>query len=258
MSAGPPAPPVDAVTVIVVRDRPATAPGTAIEVLLLERHPASPFAPGALVFPGGKIDPEDAVLADGRWQLHDPGLWRQRLGVDDDRQAVAMLVAAVRECFEESGLLFARRSDGSPVVPRELTDGDEVRAAMAARDRRYDWRDWLDRHDLVLDLERFSMWSWWLTPRGRPRRYDTRFLITLAPEGQTATQDDVELTALRWSPPRDVLTAADQGAAHLIRPTRATLVELDRYADTASVLADARGGSRDLRRYEPPPIARPS
>ena len=271
----PPTAPVDAVTVILVRDRlpgdrgaadtagPAdtdaptasAAGGTSdgLEVLLLERHGDSAFAPGALVFPGGKLDPADADLPGDRWRCTDLGAWPGRLGVVDEDAAVALLVAAVRETFEESGVLLARHADGTQLHRRPLPEVGTaaVRARMAARDGAEDWRSWLAGSDLVLDLDALAMWSWWVTPAGLPRRFDTRFLVAEMPPGQLASQDDVETTSMRWIRPADALRAHAEGSLHVIFPTRRTLEQLSVHATAAAALHAAGTGAVDLRRIEP-------
>ncbi|MEX2549058.1 MAG: hypothetical protein WD638_02425 [Nitriliruptoraceae bacterium] len=239
----------DAVTVILLR---AAAPG-GIEVLLLERHGDSPFAPGALVFPGGKIDPEDGRLDPARWRCTDLGIWRERLGASNEETAVAMLVAAVRETFEEAGVLLAVREDGRSLAeaPLPAQETATVRAAMAARDRAHDWRPWLEDEGLVLDLDALAMWSWWVTPQGLPRRYDTRFLVAAMPAGQDAAPDGVELTAMRWVRPEDALAAHGRAEARVMYPTRCTLEQLSAHTDPASACAAAGRGDVDLRRIEP-------
>ncbi|MFP4310966.1 MAG: NUDIX hydrolase [Nitriliruptoraceae bacterium] len=260
----------DAVTVIVVRDPPGTsadpaAPadpaadlgpaipaGRGVEVLLLERHPDSVFAPGALVFPGGKLEEQDELPA-SRVRLSDPGGWVARLGVADEAAARTMLVAAVRETFEECGLLLARHRDGRPVRPGSVS-AEEVartRSVLASRDGAFDWRPWLADHGLVLDLDALAMWSWWVTPVGPPRRYDTRFLVARAPVDQRATHDDVETTSLRWTSPRAALAAHAAGEIHMIFPTRRTLEQLAAFTDPEALIGAARRGEVDLRRVQP-------
>ncbi len=242
----------DAVTVILVRDAPhVDAGGARLEVLLLERHGASAFAPGALVFPGGKLDPTDAALDPRRVRCTDPHGWAERLGVDGAAAAVAMLVAAVRETFEEAGVLLARQVGAEHDAPSLPADLERTRVRMAARDGAYDWREWLARHELVLDLDALAMWSWWVTPKGLPRRYDTRFLVAGMPTGQAATHDAVETTSMRWIPPAAALAAHAEGHLHVIYPTRRTLEQLATHSDAASVLRAARSGAVDLRRIEP-------
>ncbi|TVR25460.1 MAG: NUDIX hydrolase [Nitriliruptor sp.] len=242
----------DAVTVILVKDAPDVAPGgDRLEVLLLERHGASAFAPGALVFPGGKLDAADAQLDPARVSCADPEGWADRLGVAGADAAVAMLVAAVRETFEEAGVLLARRHGTEHAAPALPGDLELTRAQMAARDGAFDWREWLAREELVLDLDAMAMWSWWVTPQGLPRRYDTRFLVAGMPAGQAATHDAVETTSMRWIPPAAALTAHAEGRLHVIFPTRRTLEQLATHRDAASVLRAARSGAVDLRRIEP-------
>lgn len=242
----------DAVTVIVVRDPVAPEGGAGLEVLLLERHHDSVFAPGALVFPGGKLDPTDEVPAD-RVRLSAPAAWASRLGVGDAAAARAMLVAAVRETFEESGLLLAVHTDGRPVADGSLPDAEvaRVRAALASRGSDLDWRPWLAEHELQLDLDALVMWSWWVTPVGPPRRYDTRFLVARAPAGQAPSHDRVETTSMRWSTPEAALAAHAAGDLHMIFPTRRTLEQLTAYPHADAVLEAARAGRVDLRRIQP-------
>ena len=247
-------PVIDAVTVLLLRDAPdGSDPATGPEVLLLERHTDSPFAPGALVFPGGKIDDVDRGLDPGRRRCADPAAWAERLGVADEDAAIAMLVAAVRETFEEAGVLLAGRRDGTPLTDAPLPARElaTTRKAMAARDVDLDWRPWLEEHDLVLDLDALSMWSWWVTPEGRPRRFDTRFLVAALPAGQIASPDEVEITAMRWLSPIDALASQQRGEATIIFPTRCTLEQLAAHPDRRSALAAARRGDVDLRRIQP-------
>ncbi len=253
-----PVEPVDAVTVLVVRDAPATsaaetAEAEHLEVLLLERHAASAFAPGALVFPGGKLDPMDATLPDACVRWTTPDAWAPRLGVADAGQARAMLVAAVRETFEEAGVLLACHADGTALADRPLPAAEvaAVRDRMAARDGSHDWAGWLHGHGLVLDLDALAMWSWWVTPEGLPRRFDTRFLIAALPPGQHASHDAVETTAMRWTTPAAALTAYSTGQLHVIYPTRCTLEQLDAHPTAAAAVRAARAGAVDLRRIEP-------
>lgn len=240
--------PVASSTVMLVRDG---EPG--LEVLLLERHLASDFAGGALVFPGGKVDAADTELPAARWSGPDLGWWCGQLQVDEPAAALGLLVAAVRETFEEAGVLLAHHEDGRPVTAQDLQTAAFVAARRALTDRgaHWDWRPWLAEQRLVLDLGALTAWSWWVTPRGQHRRFDTRFLLARLPVGQVAVHDEVEMTSLRWSAPQAAVELHEQGAATVIFPTRRNLLELARFPDVAAAVAAARAGLVDRRRIEP-------
>ncbi len=242
-------PAVDAATIVLVRD----AADGGVEVLLLERHIDSDFAGGALVFPGGKVDVRDRDLETSRWSVGDLGAWSAAMGVTSDADALGLLVAGVRETFEEVGLLFARRPDGSWVTADDLASDPfrEARAHLVSRERRWDWRPFLAVHELVLDLDALAMWSWWVTPRGQHKRFDTRFFIARALPDQIAVHDDVEATGVAWMRPEDALAAHQRGDATVIFPTRRNLEALARFPDAGQAWAAARAGQVDARRIEP-------
>ncbi len=245
---------VDAATIVLVRDAmPGEATGGGIEVLLLERHLDSDFAGGALVFPGGKVDAADRELDPARWEGADLRTWGERLGVGTRSDALGLLVAGVRETFEEAGILLARREDGSAIVAADLDAPSfvEARRRLASRDERYDWRPWLEQQRLVLDLGALAMWSWWVTPTGMHKRFDTRFLLARLPADQAAAHDRVEMTSLRWVSPSEALAAQARGDIVMIYPTRRNLRDLARYDDTDSLLAAAHGDRVDRRMIMP-------
>ncbi len=258
-------PPIDSSTILVVRDAlgstgtgergadAADAADAGVEVLLLERHLDSDFAGGALVFPGGKVAPEDRELAPARWRGEPLEAWQERLGVTTDRDALGFLVAAVRETFEEVGVLLAVREDGRPVSADDLASEAfvEARNRLARRGEAWDWRPWLDEEGLVLDLGALALWSWWVTPEGQHRRFDTRFFLAAAPTGQVAEQDRVEATGVTWSRPEDALAAHERGEVTVIFPTRRNLETLARFGDVATAMRAARAGEVDQRRIVP-------
>ncbi len=227
--------PQDASTVLVVRDGV-----DGIEVLMLERHLDSDFVGGAYVFPGGKVDAADR-LDDQLWEGMDPNAEGERMHVSPDL-AIGLYVAAVRETFEEGGLLFATR-DGHRPTERELADPSfrEARRRLNARGERWDWSGWLRTENLVLDLGALIWWSWWVTPRGVHRRFDTRFFIAKAPTDQQAAHDRVETVHSVWTTPRRALEAAAEGRATVIFPTRKTLELLDEHATASSAITWAAG-----------------
>ena len=222
---------------MLVRDAPADRSG--IEVFLQRRNPASTFVPGAYVFPGGRVDADDA----------DPRLVGEDFDVGAAEAAVGcagatrFFVAAVREAFEEAGVLLARhRADG------RLLDAtaDRVRLADArTRVLRADsaLATELDRLDAVLDLRALVPFGRWITPIGAPKRYDTWFFVAAAPPGHVYAHDDDragEMVASEWSRPADALARAREGAIELIYPTIRSLLVLDRFPSAAAVLAAAQ------------------
>jgi 8-oxo-dGTP pyrophosphatase MutT (NUDIX family) len=214
---------VDSSTVLVLRD---TAVG--VEVLMLERHLDSDFVGGAFVFPGGKVDQAD-VLDVELWSGIDPNLEAGRMSVTPEI-ALALYVAAVRETFEEGGLLYARKK-GRPVTESDLDSGTfkSARARLNSRTESWDWSQWLRAENLVLDLGALTWWSWWVTPEGVHRRYDTRFFVALAPTDQTAAHDEVETVHSVWTTPGRALAAAADGTAMVILPTRKNLEQLQEH-----------------------------
>lgn len=243
-------PAVPSATVLVVRDGVA-----GLEVLLLERHLRSDFMGGAYVFPGGKVDARDARLSPDRVAGVDLEVAARELQVEDAGAALGMLVAAVRETFEEAGVLLARRADGSAVTADDLATPSFIaaRRALAARGEPYDWRPWLAEQELVLDLGALAFWAWWVTPHGMHKRFDTRFFVAQLPPEQAdvAAHDEVEITAMRWVTPPAALDAQAAGEVTIIFPTRRNLRTLGGFASAADAVAAARAGRTDRRRTLP-------
>jgi len=240
--------PVDAATVLLVRDGP-----DGLEVFLLERHLRSDFFGGAYVFPGGKVDEPDAQVDRGCWDGVDPAVVGRRIGADPSL-ALGLLVAAVRETFEEAGVLLASvRSGGAlrPVTTADLDSGSfvDARRRLAARGEHWDWRPWLADEGIVLDLGALHPWSWWITPEGQHRRFDTRFFVAALPEAQrdVAAHDDVEATASVWATPAAALAARERGEYQVIFPTRRNLLALQAKGSVGGVLTGAAGGTEPLQ-----------
>ncbi|MBT8248955.1 MAG: NUDIX hydrolase [Acidimicrobiia bacterium] len=225
---------VDASSVLLLKDY-----ASQVAVFMLERHIDSDFVGGAYVFPGGKVDESDAAV--DRWIGISPDVEADRFGCSAEI-ALALHVAAVRETFEEAGVLLATRA-GEPVEPEFLQSRSsrEVRIRMASRTEAFDWRPWLAEHDLVLTLDRLSWWSWWVTPEGLPKRFDTRFFVAEMPMGQIAQHDGIEATDARWLVPNEALEAAAAGEIEIILPTRRNLVDIGQFPSVEMVLREARG-----------------
>ena len=231
-----PAPPKHAATVMLLRDRDAGG----FEVFMVRRHAQSGFMGGAYVFPGGKLDLEDSeprilarcsgrTPADAAVALAEP---------DDERRAAGLFVAAVRETFEEAGILladFAR--DVTLVTARERLAKEGSFVAL------------LESLDARLRLDRVVPWARWLTPAVEPRRYDTRFFVAVAPPDQEAAHDQDETTEAAWWAPAEALAREAAGEIQLPPPTLRNLELLCAQASAEAVVCAATAG--------PPPYVDP-
>ncbi len=214
-------------TLILLRD---SAQGP--QVLMLKRHGLSEVLAGAFVFPGGKLDPPDAELKDSPHLDEGATALHARLGETDidTATAVGLYVAALRETFEESGLLLAE--DLTPVRAEEALM--QLASGMA-------FNTLLAELGLRLRVGSLAPWSRWVTPPDSPnKRFDTRFFVARAPEG-LARHDERETTEARWVQPRPALQSYWDGELSLAPPQIMTLAHLARHTSVDSVLAEARG-----------------
>lgn len=245
-------PAVASSSIVVVRDREG---GSGFEALMLERHIETDFAGGALVFPGGKLTPDDTDLDPARWAGADPEAEVELLGAADAGEALALRVSAVREAFEEAGVLFAERADGTPVTAADLLRDDwlDVRRRLASRGDTWDWRPWLESEELVLQLGALAFYAWWVTPEGLHRRYDTRFFVAHLPDEQAEAlgHDDVEMTGSTWLTPEEALEAGRSGRFTVVYPTRKNLEALAGYGSADELLEAAHEGRTDRRPLKP-------
>lgn len=217
----------DAATVMIVR---SVADG-GIEVLMLRRAAAMKFAPGAYVFPGGSVDPADSSAAI-RWHGPEPAEFGARLGASAE-MARALVGAAVRETFEESGLLLAGAPDGGPLARPSGPDWAADRAALNAGS--LSLGELLAKHDLALRADLLVPWTRWITPVGEARRFDARFFVAELPPGQPVLGHEAEADKTAWLQPAAALEAAKRGEILLLPPTATTL------NDFAQVAADGGG-----------------
>ena len=235
--------PAPAATVVLLRDRPAGG----FEILLMQRHHASKFAGGDFVFPGGKLEvddnPDDAV----RWctGLDLAGAART-LGLEHaPTTALAYWVGAIRETFEESGVLLATTADGGPVrLPASRVA--DYRHAIRADNRAF-W-SMMKAEKLLLATDRLVYFAHWVTPEGLPLRFDTRFFAAPMPDAQDAVGDDHEMISLRWLAPSEALDAHARGELSLRNPTVRNLMLLDG-ASAADTLGRLRG--REVKMIRP-------
>jgi glyoxylase-like metal-dependent hydrolase (beta-lactamase superfamily II)/8-oxo-dGTP pyrophosphatase MutT (NUDIX family) len=210
-----PAPTRPAATVLLLRDTPQ-----GFEVLMTRRSATASFAPGAYVFPGGVIDASDA-------QAH---ALAQRRATQDD-EGLTQAVAAIRESFEELGVLFARHADG------RWADAQDI----AALDRHSPFAEQCRERGLVLAADQVFTLAHWITDRDLPRRFDVWFLVARMPEGQTPVADEAEQFEPVWVRPADALQRHEDGSFFMIFPTIRTLERLAKFEKVDDVLAPCAG-----------------
>ena len=189
---------------------------------MLRRQPSMAFAAGAMVFPGGSVDPRDAD-EQVDWTGPDAAEWGRIFDAPPEL-ARALVCAAVRETFEESGVLLAGPSADSVV---EDTTSDEWEAdRLALLDHSLSLAELLSRRGLVLRADLLRPWSRWITPVIEPRRFDTRFFAAALPAGQRTRDVGGEASAVAWVEPAAALTAGQREELRLMPPTRVSLSEL--------------------------------
>jgi 8-oxo-dGTP pyrophosphatase MutT (NUDIX family) len=219
-----------AATILLVRDTPS------LEVLMVKRHHQIDFASGALVFPGGKTHAGD----------HDPAWEFRTLGWDQSLpHKRALRIAAIREAYEETGILLARHPDQSPFHgdPRAGEARDDV-----AADRRA-FLELVTELDVHLDLSALSVFARWITPAMMPKRFDTWFYVAAAPPDQLALCDGWETVDAEWIAPAEALRLAATGERKVIFPTRMNLQLLGEATDAEDAVTRAR--ARALVTVEP-------
>jgi 8-oxo-dGTP pyrophosphatase MutT (NUDIX family) len=239
-----PVTPRDAATVMLLR--PAADGGTAgaagtgagrgFEVYMLRRKPTMAFAPGAYVFPGGSVDQRDAD-EEVAWAGPEVAWWAQALGTDASL-ARALVCAAVRETFEESGVLLAGPAADEVVADTTGDDWEADRHALL--DRSLSLAELLARRNLILRADLLRPWARWITPAAEPRRFDARFFTAALPAGQLTRDVGGEASAVQWISPAGALEAGRAGQIELWLPTAMTLAELADHDDVGSVLAAPR------------------
>ena len=233
-------PPRDAATVIILRDSPS-----GLEVFLVKRHGLSDVLGGAYVFPGGKLDNSDAQLDEALHLDQNASQLHAALAEPELAPQIAkgLFVAALREAFEECGVLFAHGAaqSHSDALARQLQDGRMFNLA-------------LPEAGLRLKTKALAPWSRWITPHMpsiSSKRFDTRFFVAALPAGQIASHDNVETTHSVWLKPREALQQYWRRDIELAPPQIMTLAHLSRFADVATVLAAARSTRPALVAPEP-------
>ncbi len=199
-------------TILLLRDQPN------LQVLMVKRHYEIDFAAGALVFPGGKANDEDS----------DPA-WSDVIDGNFQGTQQAARIAAIREAFEEAGILLAREADARG-VDRPLIRGemcDSLQGFRSAIDRReMSFLALMKRYNLVLALDQLVHFGHWITPTMMPKRFDTHFFLAQMPSEQCAVNDGYETTDALWLEPGLALDQEATGKATIIFPTRMNLGKL--------------------------------
>jgi 8-oxo-dGTP pyrophosphatase MutT (NUDIX family) len=230
-------------TVVLLRDGDGQPGG--LEVYLLRRHVDMAFAAGMCVFPGGGVDKRD-FDADIGWVGPTPAEWAVLLGTDE-AFARALVCAAVRETFEESGVLLAGPTVDSVVEDTTGDDWEEDRRALEARD--VSFTSFLERRGLKLRTDLLRLWGSWVTPVFEPRRFNARFFVAELPAGQATRDVSTESDHVVWLTLREAIRAVDAHEMLMLPPTYCTCLEMFDHASTAEVLDAAAG--RDLVAVEP-------
>jgi 8-oxo-dGTP pyrophosphatase MutT (NUDIX family) len=229
--AAAPVEPKVAASTILLRDG-----ASGVEAFLLRRRTQMAFAGGMVVFPGGGVDPRDAT-DDVGWAGPPPSTWAERLGLDD-AAARAVVSAAIRETFEESGVLLAGPDEGSVVDDTSGPGWAEARRALEARETAF--TDVLRERSLVLRTDLLRPWTCWITPEFEPRRYRTFFFVTASPAGQHAAAGSTESDAAGWLGVHEALVSAGESVA-MLPPQYCTFLELAQYSSVAGTLDAADG-----------------
>lgn len=230
--------PMPAATVTLVRDAPR-----GVEVLMLQRNHSLAFMPGVYVFPGGAIDaadddPESRALCAG---LDDAAASRA-LGLA--RGGLAYWIAAIREAFEEAGILMAYDASGA-IVSLEGPAAERFAEHRRTLDHKAGgFAAFARREGLRLATDRLLYFGHWITPAGPPRRYDTRFFLAVAPEGQAARADSRETIAEVWLRPADALAMHSREVLAVRFPTIKTLERFAACSTTAELIAEVSSSHR--------------
>jgi len=245
-----PVEPRDAATVMVLRPAPGTvapaAAGRGVEVLMLRRTATMKFAPGAYVFPGGSVDPGDYGAEIG-WRGPSPEEFGARLGATAE-VARALVCAAVRETFEESGVLLAGTQDGSIATPSGPS-WEADRAALTAGTMTLG--ELFGRRGLVLRADLLVPWTRWITPEGESRRFDARFFAAALPDGQEPAGHAAESDHVAWVRPAAAIEAARSGEMSLLPPTASTLNDFASAVAAGGGIAGILGTSRTIVPVQP-------
>lgn len=215
-----------AATVLLLREGKA-----GMEIFMVQRHHEIEFSSGALVFPGGSLDPGDREIAS------DSGLVSDRGGLDAD--AAAIRIGGIRETFEESGIMLARLRGSTALIPAaQLANLEAQRVALD--DGKVSFADILRQDELMPAIDLLVPFAHWITPVNMPKRFDTHFLLALAPADQIGKHDGKESVDSIWLSPKEALDSAASGRFTLPFPTIRNLIKLDKIGTAKAAMDFAR------------------
>jgi 8-oxo-dGTP pyrophosphatase MutT (NUDIX family) len=222
--------PRPASTILLLRDNAASQE---IEVFMMVRHYEIDFNSGALVFPGGSVDKGDNEI------IARPELYSGAAGLD--AADLSFRIAAIRETFEESGILLARPKRSNALVDAKRAQEIEAAHRTALCEGKTTFLNVLADHGMLLALDLLVPCAHWITPEGMPKRFDTWFFLAAAPPEQAGAHDGKESTDSIWVSPREALAGGDSGRFKLPFPTTRNLIRLGKQPSVKAALEDSRG-----------------
>jgi 8-oxo-dGTP pyrophosphatase MutT (NUDIX family) len=220
-------------TILLLRDSPGPDGKGEIEVFMMVRHYEIDFNSGALVFPGGSVDAGDHDIA-GKPESYTGGE-----GLD--AEALGFRIAAIRETFEESGILLAKRRGSTTLVDAKQAGEIETLHRAALCEGKTTFLKILTDNAMLLTLDELVPYAHWITPEGLPKRFDTWFFLAAAPPDQAGAHDGKESTDSIWVSPREALAGGESGRFKLPFPTTRNLIKLGKHRTVRSAFDDARG-----------------
>jgi 8-oxo-dGTP pyrophosphatase MutT (NUDIX family) len=220
-------------TILLLRDSAGPDGKGEIEVFMMVRHYEIDFNSGALVFPGGSVDAGDHDIS-GKPELC--------AGVEGlDAEALGFRIAAIRETFEESGILLAKPRGSTTLVDAKRAGEIEALHRTALCEGKITFLKILTDNGMLLTLDELVPYAHWITPEGMPKRFDTWFFLAAAPPEQVGAHDGKESTDSIWVSPREALAGGESGRFKLPFPTTRNLIKLGKHRTVKSALDDARG-----------------
>jgi 8-oxo-dGTP pyrophosphatase MutT (NUDIX family) len=224
--------PRPASTILLLRDGAARKE---IEVFMMVRHYEIDFNSGALVFPGGSVDKGDNEI------IANPALYSGGEGMDAGE--LSFRIAAIRETFEESGILLARPKGSKALVDAGRAGEIEAAHRTALCEGKISFLKVLTDNGMLLALDELVPYAHWITPEGMPKRFDTWFFLAAATPEQAGAHDGKESTDSIWLSPRQALAGAESGRFKVPFPTTRNLIKLGKQASVKAALDDSRGKS---------------